>query len=94
MKKAKDYEECKECQYAFTKEKDLFCYMFKDKPNVIPCKQHDKFIAERKIMSMLFKKYPIQMKFMLNVMVNDNNLSHLTNKISDVSLLTKQSKNK
>ena len=49
MVKAIECKECEGCKHRFVKEEDLFCYMFKDKPETIPCHQHDKYEVERKI---------------------------------------------
>ena len=73
--KAINCKECEGCKHRFAKEEDLFCYMFKDKPNIVPCGQHNKYEIERNVMGMLFKKYPTQMKFALSVMLNDTLLS-------------------
>ena len=75
MLKAVNCKECEGCKHRKANEEELFCYMFKDKPNVVPCGQHDKYAIEREITGMLFKKYPAQMKFALSVMLNDNLLA-------------------
>ena len=75
MKKATECKECEGCKNRKTNDVELFCYIFKDKPETVPCGQHDKYEVERKITGMLLKKYPTQMKFALSVMLNDNLLS-------------------
>ena len=68
MRKAINCKECESCKHREVNKKLLFGYMFKDKPEIIPC-------GQRKITGMLFKKYPPAMKFALSVMLNDNLLS-------------------
>ena len=35
-----------------------WCYMFKNKPDIIPCGQHDKYDLNRKVISKILKEHP------------------------------------
>ncbi len=39
-------------------EEDGWCYMFRDRPDELPCGQHDKFDGQRRSMGKLILKYP------------------------------------
>lgn len=42
-----NYEGCKGCRHITNKVSE-FCYMFKDRPEVLPCAQHDKYAEQRR----------------------------------------------
>ena len=54
---AQHITECKGCRHAVT-ECDGFCYMFEEKPERLPCGQHDKFKAQRDANAKIFAKNP------------------------------------
>ena len=45
---AAQFSECEGCKHREYKT-PFFCYMFKDKPEKLPCGQHDKYAEQRKI---------------------------------------------
>ena len=49
---------CKNCDGCSHKEDktNQWCYMFLDKPEIIPCGQHDKYKKQRQINGRLIKK--------------------------------------
>jgi len=57
MRTSVQYEACNKCKHQ-ENIMNQWCYMFIDKPEVLPCGQHDKFAVERAITGHLIKKYP------------------------------------
>lgn len=49
---------CDGCKYQHFESDGGWCYMFRDQPETLPCGQHDKFAAERKVMGSLVRKNP------------------------------------
>jgi hypothetical protein len=49
---------CEGCRH-IKSDNDDFCYMFRHKPEVLPCGQHDKFAEIRKKGGELLRKNPI-----------------------------------
>jgi len=52
------FKECLGCSHRLD-DQDGFCYMFRDKPEELPCCQHDKYSKARKTMGKIFKKSPM-----------------------------------
>jgi len=48
---------CEGCQHRLTVV-NQWCYMFRDKPEKVPCGQHDKFRLHREITGRMLKKHP------------------------------------
>jgi hypothetical protein len=50
---------CKGCTHLkYLSHPEDYCYMFEKKPEIVPCKQHDKFKEEREVMKELILKQP------------------------------------
>lgn len=47
---ALNHRGCDGCQHQRNAEKGSFCYMFANKPEELPCSQHDSFESQRKKM--------------------------------------------
>lgn len=41
---------CDGCQWQYENSQGKWCYMFRSEPDQLPCAQHDKFKAERRVM--------------------------------------------
>lgn len=57
--------ECFGCRHRVLQPDDGWCYMFRERPEVLPCSQHDKFSAERKTMGRLIRTRPQLLAFMI-----------------------------
>lgn len=55
---------CNGCKYQ-NLEPAGWCYMFRDKPETLPCSQHDKFADQRKAMGTLVRKRPDLLALMI-----------------------------
>jgi len=71
MESSTTHKDCKQCSHDILVP-GQWCYMFKDKPEKLPCGQHDKFASIRKVTGEAIKKNPallmgIVMKEMDNV---------------------------
>ena len=70
--KAIHNEKCNGCKHQI-KEKDYWCYMFKNKPSILPCGQHDKYKLERQLTGKLIKRNPIILYAMIQEVLHNEN---------------------
>jgi hypothetical protein len=56
MKSSLKTEKCNNCQHQI--ETDGWCNMFKERPAILPCGQHDMFELERMITGRMIRKNP------------------------------------
>lgn len=58
QQQAKSCNSCDGCKYQHFEVDSGWCYMFKDRPENLPCAQHDKFEEKRKEMSSVVRNHP------------------------------------
>lgn len=59
MNRATQCGACKGCQHQRGGDHGRqWCYMFETRPSTLPCAQHDKFTAERRVAASFFKRNP------------------------------------
>lgn len=51
-------ERCKGCKH-IEDIPNQFCYIFKNKPKILPCGQHDMYAKQRKKNGKLFRENPL-----------------------------------
>lgn len=51
--RATNCRKCDGCRHQHLGQKKDYCYMFDVAPDTLPCPQHDRFAAERKVMGRL-----------------------------------------
>jgi len=66
-KKKEDIKDkrCAGCRHADGAEGDGWCYMFREKPETLPCGQHDKFKAGRDAMARMIRKNPLILSWVM-----------------------------
>lgn len=67
---------CDGCQWQHTGELGIWCHMFHSAPDKLPCSQHDKFKAERMVMSAMIRKCPAVIPMMVMVLSEPNATAH------------------
>jgi hypothetical protein len=68
---------CDGCKYQHLDSENGWCYMFRNKPETLPCGQHDKFSAKRKATGSLVRKNPQMLAFMIMEMRKNENIDLL-----------------
>jgi hypothetical protein len=64
---------CKGCNHLkFLSYPEDYCYMFEKKPEITPCKQHDKFKEEREVMKELILKQPNILNLFIHIFNRNN----------------------
>jgi hypothetical protein len=49
---------CSGCKHQGTPSNTDFCYMFEDKPDILPCGQHDKYKEHRQLTGRMIRRNP------------------------------------
>jgi len=57
---------CNGCKHQ-NESSDGWCYMFNNRPEDLPCGQHDKYEAQRAVISKLASKYPLYLTALLGM---------------------------
>ena len=70
MKTQNNVSKCEGCRHHNEEQDGDYCYLFRDAPEELPCKQHDKFEVEQKAMTSLVKKRPEILAMMINSFSN------------------------
>lgn len=68
--KAADCGACAGCQWQYNPAGNGWCYMLKQRPDTLPCSQHDKFEPVRKKMTSLVCERPEILAMMIGHISN------------------------
>lgn len=57
---------CNGCKHkGLATTETCFCYMFDNKPEIIPCGQHDKYEVERRLTGAMMRKHPFMTQLLV-----------------------------